>query len=157
MFSGDRWDIGGWHLGVIIAAGKMPRKRTYGYKVRFIEDGITEWFSLRELEKHFVTGSMTAADAPDDIPILVGDRVYFAWRDTDQWYYGTVSAVSKVDGVNLIDVRYDDGTSECGVTETCSQFISRPDVLVEVEESSSVLLEEDKLIKVHSGFKVHSG
>ena len=150
MFSGDRWDIAGWHLGVITEAGKIPRKRTYGYKVRFIEDGVTEWFSLSDLEKHFVTGSVTAADAADDISIIVGDRVYCAWQDTDQWYYGTVTTVNEVDGVNLIDVRYDDGTSECGVTESCSQFISRPDVVVAVEESSSasVVLEEDKLIKI---------
>ena len=128
----------------------MPRKHTYGYKVRFIEDGVTEWFSLGDLEKHFTTGSVTAADAPEDITIIVGDRVYCAWQDTDQWYYGTVTAVSEVNGCNLIDVRFDDGTSECGITSECSQFISRPDVLVEVDDNSSsgVVREEDKLIKV---------
>jgi len=74
VFSGDRWDIDGWHLGVIVEAGKMPASHTYGYKVRFVEDSVLEWFSLKKLEQHFVTGSVTAVDAPDDIPILPRGR-----------------------------------------------------------------------------------
>ena len=54
-------------MGVIIEAGKVIKNKFYGYRVRFVEDGVLEWFSLAELEKHFVNGSMTAVDAPDDI------------------------------------------------------------------------------------------
>jgi len=70
---------------------------------------------------------------------LVGDRVYCAWQDSDQWYYATVIVISDVDGVSRFDVRYGDGTTECGITEVCTQFISRPDVLVDVEESGGVV------------------
>lgn len=150
IFSGDRWDIAGWHLGVIVKAGKMPQRRTYGYQVRFVEDGVLEWFSLKELEEHFVTGSVTAADAPDDIDMRLGDRVYCAWQDTDQWYYGSVIDLKEMDCVTTIDVQFDDGTCECGITQDRSQFISRPDVLIEVNDDDTDTHgnEEDKLIKV---------
>ena len=79
--------------------------------------------------------------------ILVGDRVYSSWQDSDQWYYGSVFAVSNVDGSDRFDVRFDDGTAECGITRDCIQFISRPDVRVEVN-GDCVVKEDDSLIQI---------
>lgn len=77
---GERWDIGGYHKGVVVSVGKYyptrSRKQQYGYEVRMLEDGIKEWLSLVELEPYLAeVGTLTAVESMEEVP-QVGDHTH---------------------------------------------------------------------------------
>ena len=79
---GDRWDIDGYHKGVIVSCGKYypprSRKQQFGYEVRMIEDDVREWWSPAELEPFLVdVGALTAVENMEEVPQVGGYIVTF--------------------------------------------------------------------------------
>ena len=135
LLPGHRWNLPGYYAGVVTRRGKfVPRgerkKRTTGYCVKYVEDSVTEWWKIEDLEQYFVSGEMTAATNADLKDFKMQDRVYAAWESGDEWYYGTIEKINHTpgpDSVQTYKVRFDDGTSESDVLSENIQFISRAD------------------------------
>ena len=97
LVPGDRWDIAGYCAGVVTSRGKFiprgERKKQIGYCVKYVEDDVTEWWKVEDLEAYFVHGDVTAETNPDMKDLQIHDRVYASWESGDEWYYGVVEQV----------------------------------------------------------------
>ena len=67
LLPGDRWNIGGYHPGVITRRGKFrPRggvKQITGYFVKYAGDDDnqwSEWWRIEDLDQYFVNGDVTS-------------------------------------------------------------------------------------------------
>ena len=80
LLPGDRWNRGGYFLGVVTRRGKFrprgERKNRVGYCVKYVEDNVIEWWKIEELEQYFVRGEMTAATNADLTDVYMCDRPY---------------------------------------------------------------------------------
>ena len=90
---GERWDIGGYHKGVVVSVGKYYpprcRKQQYGYEVHMIEDGVKEWWNLAELEPYLVDvgTTLTAVENMEEVPQVGNLGIIHTYKLTHSYTY----------------------------------------------------------------------